>query len=95
MPLPPLSFDPDSYTDQHKLEMWESIHIKRLCPVCGAFNSFLCGPMALGSMNIECSPCRTIFWTTPFSQFGAYPVGHSPHYITKGRSLDDKNSHSG
>jgi len=95
MPSPTFSPNPDYYTDQQKRDMWYSIHVDRTCPFCGAFNSFLCGPMTGGAMHIECSPCRTIFWTTPFSHFGSYPTGQSVPYLPERRSLDDKNSHTG
>jgi len=95
MPLFSFSTDPDDYTDHQKRNMWTSIHVDRTCPICGASNSFLVGPYAGGSMNIECSPCRTIFWTTPFSQFGSYPVGISAFYKTERSLTDDQNTHTG
>jgi len=74
MPSYHFSFSDSDFTDEEKRNFWISIHINRTCPICGANDSFLVGPSGGGSINIECSPCHTQFWTTPFIQFGAYPT---------------------
>ena len=64
----------DSYTQEQKKEMWLDIHTRSKCPQCGATDSMLRGPRGGLAINIKCSKCNMVFWTTPFSGFGAYPI---------------------
>ncbi|MBA7687659.1 hypothetical protein ES703_96123 [subsurface metagenome] len=64
----------DNYSQEEKKEMWDEIHTRRKCPECGAIDSMLKGPRGGFALNIKCSKCKMIFWTTPFTGFGAYPV---------------------
>ena len=65
----------EEYTDEQKKEMWIDIHIRAKCPECEAISSMLDGPRGGMAINIKCSECKTIFWTTPVPGFGAYPTG--------------------
>lgn len=62
------------YSDERKQEMWLDIHHREKCPECGAIGSMLKGPRGGEAINIKCSECGTIFWTTPCEGFGAYPI---------------------
>lgn len=63
-----------NYNQEQKKEMWIDIHYRRKCPECGAFDSMLEGPRGGLAINIKCSQCGMIFWTTPFTAIGAYPI---------------------
>lgn len=63
-----------NYTQQQKKEMWIDIHWKFKCPECGASDSMLKGPRGGLAINVKCSKCKTVFWSTPLTAFGAYPV---------------------
>ena len=65
----------DEYTQEQKDLMWKEIHVDGRCPECGAENSMLEGPHGGQAVNIMCSECKTVFWTSPFQGFGAYPIG--------------------
>lgn len=64
----------DNYTEEQKKEMWRDIHHDRKCPECGAIDSMLKGPRGGGAINIKCSQCKMIFWTSSVYGFGAYPI---------------------
>lgn len=70
-----ISLKGDEYTTEQKLDMWTQIHIFKKCPECGAIDSMLAGPRGGQAINIMCSECKIVFWTTPIKGFGAYPVG--------------------
>ena len=69
-----VSLKGDCYTDEQKKEFWIDIHHRAKCPECGAIDSMLEGPHGGMAINIKCSECKTVFWTTPFAGFGAYPI---------------------
>lgn len=69
-----LSLKGDNYTQEQKSEMWIDIHIRSKCPECGATDSMLKGPRGGLAINIKCSKCKMVFWTSGFSGFGAYPI---------------------
>lgn len=70
-----VSLTGDNYTQEQKKDMSTCIHINAKCPECGAEYTMLEGPHGGLALNIKCSECKTIFWTTPFPGPGAYPVG--------------------
>ena len=69
-----LSPDGELYTREQKDQMWLMIHAEEKCPQCGAKKSMLEGPHGGMAVNIMCSECKTVFWTTPIEGFGAYPI---------------------
>jgi len=69
-----ISLKDDQYTDDQKKEMWSKIHKVNQCPECGAVLSFLQGPRCGLAFNIKCDACHVVFWTTPYIEFGSYPV---------------------
>lgn len=71
-----LSMISDSYTQHQKLDMWRDIHYHGKCPICSSTGSMLLGPRGALSINIKCKICYMVFSTTPFSGFGAYPIGY-------------------
>jgi len=64
----------DNYTQEQKRDMWTLIHINLTCPECGAEYTMLEGPRGGLAINIKCSECGMVFWTTRYSGFGAYPI---------------------
>lgn len=81
----------DNYTQDQKKEMWTDIHYRAKCPECGAIDSMLQGPRGGLAIHIKCSQCQTIFWTTPFYGFGAYPISNYKPPETEKETHDRSN----
>jgi len=64
----------DNYSQKQKKEMWACIHNDLKCPECGAEYTMLQGPRGGMAINIKCSKCKMVFWTTRYAGFGAYPI---------------------
>lgn len=90
-----ISFRGDEYTSEQKREMWLDIHFKSTCPDCGSTDSMVEGPHGGQSINIMCTFCHTIFWTTLFYGFGSYPIGTGNPTQTEWVSKHDKITYTG
>lgn len=75
----------EEYTDEQKDEMWTDIHMRAKCPECGAIDSMLKGPCGGMTINIKCQECGTVFWSSPFPGFGAYPL--SQDYVVTSNQM--------
>lgn len=74
MPKLKASLKGENYSQKQKKEMWIDIHNRARCPECGATDSMVKGPRGGLAINIKCSKCKMVFWTSRFYAFGAYPI---------------------
>lgn len=63
------------YTREEKREMWVDIHMRWMCPECGARGTITIKARGGDGLNMVCLKCRSVFQSSPFLTIGSWPMG--------------------